>query len=146
MVGRALDLWAACRILEKSWKICGDETLGITRFVNRRKRIPWRGASLANPIMKAQLDHIMVQDILTPLRMEILQELSRKIEASEPEFWFEIYLTMFTLLSSIEVSSAHDHYLTKRCGRPVRKMFLRSSYEKDKLTNILVYLRIVLQT
>jgi len=137
MLERALDLWAACRILEKSWKICGQETLGITQIVDRTKRVPWRGTSLMNPIMKTQLDQILIQDILNPLRMDTLQELSRKIEANEPELWLEIYLTVFTLLSSIEVSSAHDHYLTKRCGRPVREMFLLSSWEKSKHANII---------
>ncbi len=90
-----------------------------------------------NPTMKTQLDQIVIQDILNPLRMDILQELSRKIEANEPEFWLEIYLTVFTLLSSIEVSSAHDHYLAKRWRRPVRKIFLLSSWKKNKLANFL---------
>jgi len=121
MVERALDLWAACRIIEGNWELCGVETPGIPQVEDTTGRKPWGGTIPITPIMETQLDQIMIQDILNPLRMDILQELSRKIEANEAKFWLEIYLTIFTLLSSIEVSSAHNNYLAKRCGRPVRK-------------------------
>jgi len=134
MVERALDLWAACRIIEGYWGMCGVETLGIPPVEDTTGRKPWGGTVPITPIMEMQLDQIMIQDILNPLRMDILQELSRKIEANKAKFWFEIYLTIFALLSSIKVSSAHNYYLAKRCGRSVRKdSFYKAGRRTSKL-------------
>jgi len=130
MVERALNLWVACRTIDRSWEVCDEETVGILT-----KEISWRGMSPINPIMQTQLDQIVIRDTLNPLRMDILQELSHKIEANKPEFWLEIYLTIFTLLNSIEVASAENHLVAKRWGRPVRLMFLPLSWEKKKLAD-----------
>ena len=117
MVQRTLELWATCRVIERSWVMCGEDTLGVERIEDPTS--PWRGTIPITPTMDTQLDQIVIQSILVPLQQRILRELQAKIQVHKPEAWFEIYLTIFTLLSSIEVGSAHSNRFAKRYGCPV---------------------------
>ena len=119
MVRRALELWVACRVIERSWEICGEESLGIPRICDPSGSDPVNGTIPVTPTMNTQLDQIVIQDILGPLRSDIAQELKSKIEVHHPHTWFEIYLTISVLLNSIEVGSAHTNKFAKRYGRPV---------------------------
>jgi hypothetical protein len=118
MVQLALELWAACRVIERSWMMCGEDTLGVERIADPTN--PWKGTIPITPTMDTQLDQIVIQYILVPLRSKILTELQDKIKAYRPDTWFEMYLTLFTLLSNIEVGSAHANRFSKRYGLPVR--------------------------
>lgn len=120
MVWQTLDLWVACRVIERTWVICGEETLGISRVDDPTSTNPWEGTIPITPTMDTQLDQLVIKEILAPLRTKILLELSEKIEQHRPADWFEICLTIFILLSSIEVGSAHGDRFARRYGRPVR--------------------------
>ena len=123
MVHRALEAWVACRIIERSWVICGEETLGIPRIHDPSDSNPENGWIPITPTMDTQLDQIVIQDILGPLRNDVVQELKARIEVHHPHTWFEIFLTISILLNCIEVGSAHGNRFAKSYGRPVRPSF-----------------------
>lgn len=52
--------------------------------------------------MDTQIDDIALKSILLPLGKEILRELDDKIMESKREFWFEIYLTIFIIMTNFE--------------------------------------------
>lgn len=74
--------------------------------------------------MDTQLDQIVIKGILVPLRIELLQELQKKISEYGRANWFEIYLTIFILLSNTESILAHSREFARRYGMGVG--FLRS--------------------
>src|SRR6266487_1571374 len=89
MVAQALDLWATCRMIEKSWGMCGEDTLGLTPIAEEGN--PWKGKIPITPIMDTQLDQIIIQGFLVPLREKLLHELTEKVNVHLPDMWFEIY-------------------------------------------------------
>lgn len=52
--------------------------------------------------MDTQIDDIALRYLLVPLGEKILKELELKIMANGREFWFEIYLAIFILMSNFE--------------------------------------------
>lgn len=117
MVQRALELWSASRIIEKTWRICGEDKLGLE--VSMDLANPWNGIIPVTPMMDTQLDQIVIQDVLMPLRSGLLQELQKKIHGRRREDWFEIFLTVFILLSNTEFILAHSRRFARRYGMGV---------------------------
>lgn len=105
--------------------MCGEDTLGVQRIEDPNN--PWVGTIPIPPMIDTQLDQIVIQDILIPLREKILQALQAKIQNHRPDTWFEVYSTIFILLNSIEASQAHSNRFCRRFGRPVRIRNLLSS-------------------
>lgn len=117
MVQRALELWSASRMIEKTWRICGKDKLGLE--VSMDPANPWNGIIPVTPMMDTQLDQIVIQDFLVPLRSGLLQELQKKIHGRRKEDWFEIFLTIFILLSNTEFILAHSRRFARRYGMGV---------------------------
>lgn len=108
----------AARLIETPWNICGEETLGIPRVTEADS--PWYGTIPVTPIMDTQLDQIVIQSILSPLRKEVLQMLQAKFDKFQPKDWFELFATVFILLNTIEIATAHDHEFATCYGHVVR--------------------------
>ncbi|XXG96076.1 hypothetical protein Hte_002353 [Hypoxylon texense] len=114
MLSRALELWAASRIIEKVWRISGDETLGISLVDD--PTFPRFNTVPITPVMDTQMDQIVIQHVLEPLRLEILQELEQKVTLHKPKTFFETYLTVFILLSNVERTTSNEASFARRYG------------------------------
>jgi hypothetical protein len=119
MVEQALILWATTRLIEKTWRICGEDTLGIEPPLEKSN--PWKGIIPVTPIMDQQLDQIVIRHVLTPLRDYVLKELSTRLGSRETakKYFFEIYLTIFVLLNNAETQLSCEHQFAKRYGMSV---------------------------
>lgn len=73
--------------------------------------------------MDQQLDQIVIQWILNPLKQSILASLKRLTEKRAKENLFEIYLTTFILLNNSEVQLAHARQFAQRYGMSVSDGF-----------------------
>ncbi|KAI6090670.1 hypothetical protein F4821DRAFT_228774 [Hypoxylon rubiginosum] len=107
LLHNTLRLWIASRLVEKPWRICGTETLGMA--VEDSEKTPYAGKIPISPVMDSQFDQIVIQCILNPLRTQVLKGLEAKVNRTKREDWFETYLLVFLLLNNIELSTAHDH-------------------------------------
>lgn len=128
MLSRALDLWSATRMVEKMWRITGEDTLGMN--VVSDPEAPHFDIIPVTPIMDTQLDQIVIQYILEPLRQSILDELDTKVRQHKPKDFFETYLTFFILLCSIERNTIAQMAFAKRyrVGRKFSNPRLLESY------------------
>lgn len=117
MVKSALGLWSASRMIEKTWRICGEDKLGLEASTDPAN--PWNGIVPVTPIMDMQLDQIVIRGVLMPLRTKLLQELQEKIYSYERGNWFSIFLTTFILLSNTESILAHSRRFARRYGMGV---------------------------
>jgi len=127
-VQAALRLWSTTRLTERAWRICGQETLGFEPPLDNSN--PWKGIIPVNPIMDQQLDQIVIQHILTPLGKDVLAELHKKLESRKTakKHWFEIYLTIFVLLSNAETQLLMERQFALRYGMSVGGPFLRGFF------------------
>jgi hypothetical protein len=114
----ALRLWAVGRVIEVSWEICGENSLGINPINDPSN--PWHNTVPITPLMDTQLDQIAIKAVLDPLKAEVLAKLNEKIYLARPEDWMEIYLCVFILLSHVEMLAAHSNRFARRYGMPVR--------------------------
>ena len=104
-------------MVEKAWRICGTETLGLT--LDDTVRTPYAGKIPIPPVMDSQFDQIVIRAILNPLRTQVLKMLDTRISRYKREEWFDTYLVVFLLLNNIELSTAHDHKFAKLHGHVV---------------------------
>ena len=109
-------------MIERPWRMCGDDTLGLEPIDPvQYPGCPYADAIPVPPIMGAQLDQVVIQGILGPLRSKILDEFQALVQNAKPESWFELYLTAFVLLNSVEMTSAHSGRWAKKFGWLVRR-------------------------
>ena len=106
-------------MIERTWILDGDETLGIDRYHNRSD--PWRGSVPVTPIMDSQLDRLVLQEVLLPLGKALLEDLKEKVfnSSSVKLLAYELYLTFFILLSNAEMQLAHSRNFAKLYGLSV---------------------------
>lgn len=114
LVWQALDLFAATRIIERDWRICGLETLGIPAIHDPlhtgSPKIP------VTPVMDGQLDQIVTKAYLLPLGEKLLATLQKTIYAGKKEDWFSVFLATFIYLTHIECLLQHSRRNAKRYG------------------------------
>jgi hypothetical protein len=122
LVADALNLWAISRIIEIPWEMCGTDTLGVSLINDANS--PHHGKIPIPPIMDTQLDQIVIQHILNPLRERVVQKFEQLITPAKPEVWFEVYLSAFILLNHIERLAKHSASHAKRHTMPVSIIFL----------------------
>lgn len=118
MTSMALDMWAYCRVIDVQWKIGGENKLGIAAPTHPKS--PWAGFVPVTPLMDVQLDQIVIQDELNPLRARLLARLDAAIRAQKPEDWMDCCLTIYLLLNHIEKAAAHGNRFSKQHGLNVR--------------------------
>ena len=95
-----MKFWSATRLTERTWRICGDNALGLEPITELGN--PWFDTIPVTPIMDTQLDELAIKGILLPLREKVLNELKAKIDQNKRENWFEIYLAVFILMCNVE--------------------------------------------
>lgn len=110
-------MWATARIIEQDWEITGQETLGISGVDDPES--PLHGLIPIIPIIDTQMDQIIIQETLRPLRATLIARLDKMIRAADPAQWFEIYLTVFILLSHFEMAAKHCNNFAREVGKPV---------------------------
>ncbi|AEO63020.1 uncharacterized protein THITE_2084525 [Thermothielavioides terrestris NRRL 8126] len=113
-ISMAVAMWAYCRVIEKEWKICGDDTLDLEPITDPKS--PWYGFIPITPAMDVQLDQIVIRDVLQPLRTKLLARLQDSIQNYRPDNWFDCYFTIFMLLNHIEQAAAHGNWFSKING------------------------------
>nr|RBQ88733.1 hypothetical protein FVER53263_06550 [Fusarium verticillioides] len=118
LVKDSLRLWAGSRLTELPWMICGEHTLG--QIPVQDLECPRSGTIPIPPIMDTQMDHLVIKNIMTPLRQKILAGLQKKIMENKRENWYEIYLTTFVLLSNMERQFAQVLYIIDWYGMESR--------------------------
>ncbi|KAL2267134.1 hypothetical protein VTJ83DRAFT_4411 [Remersonia thermophila] len=106
LVAISLDLWAISRMIEIPWQMCGPDTLGVPRV--RDPTSPHHGKIPIPPTMDTQLDQIVIQFILRPLRQAVVDKFEQLITPPKPETWWEVYLASFILLNHIERLARHS--------------------------------------
>ena len=103
----ALRLWVATRINTTSERICGDETLGMSRDMID-KSSPMHKKIPIPPVLGAQLCYIVRDIIQIPLRRMILEQLQKVFIAHKPSTWFCVYLCTFMLLHNCSLITRQD--------------------------------------
>ncbi|KAF1978802.1 hypothetical protein BU23DRAFT_448336 [Bimuria novae-zelandiae CBS 107.79] len=124
-VSKALDLCAASRIIERDWRVCGGPpNLGIP-LVSDDPNNPFYDFMPITPMMDAQLDQIVIQSFLVPVREALLKSLQEKMTSSSSiSSFFEIFLTIAVLLSHGEWLLGHSQRNALRVGSKTRYNYI----------------------
>lgn len=93
-------------MIEIPWQMCGTETLGVSPVSDATS--PHNGRIPIPPIMDTQLDQIVIQSILTPLRLKVVRKFEELITPAKPDTWWEVYLSAFIMLNHIERLAMHS--------------------------------------
>jgi hypothetical protein len=92
-------------MIEYDWHISGEERLGIHPSYDRD--CPLFNKVPITPMMDVQLDQIIIQDFLTPLRNRVMSELQAKFDAIKDNL-FEVFLTTFILATNTQLLLQHS--------------------------------------
>jgi hypothetical protein len=114
-----LRLWVAIRLTTKSTVIVGEETLGMSPGI-MDKTSPIHGCIPLPPVMGAQLDMILIHQIQSGLRRDLLDKLQKMIQTNKQKTWLTSYLTTFILLHNIALITSHDAGYARKHGMKVR--------------------------
>jgi hypothetical protein len=90
-------------MIELRWRICGNETLGIT--LEKESESPGFRGTPITPMIDTQLDQIVIQGILQPLRCQLVCRLNEMMKRHKLQDFLEIFLTVFLLLYNCETHS-----------------------------------------
>lgn len=101
-------------MIERPWRICGPETLGIQTVEEHGN--PYAGTIPVTPMMDTQLDQILIQGVLQPLRTRLLRDLDDMVTHHRAKDFFEIFLTIFVLLCNCESRIASQISFARRYG------------------------------
>jgi hypothetical protein len=137
LVQQALDLLAATRIIERDWRICGPETLGIPVIYDLQN--PWSGqipVTPVTPVMDAQLDQMVTKAYLLQLRDNLLASLQQTMYAGKKEDWFSVFLSTFIYLTHIQCLLQHSRRNAKRYGVKRRYISISLAEEYFKASRI----------
>jgi hypothetical protein len=93
-------------MIEIPWQMCGPDTLGVDLVTDPTS--PHKGRIPIPPMMDTQLDQIVIQFILTPLREKVVDKFEKLITPAKREAWWEVYLSAFILLNHIERLARHS--------------------------------------
>lgn len=113
-----LRLWVAVRLTTKSTIIVGSETLGMpTNIMDETS--PIHGRIPLPPVMGAQLDMILIHQIQSRLRHELLEKLQKMIQTNKQKTWLTSYIVTFILLHNIALITDHDASYAQKHGMKV---------------------------
>lgn len=100
MVKSALKLWVGARMAQEFLCVVENNDFGID-VVNDATSIH-HGQCPVPPILDHQLDVLMIQEIIR-IKDQIMSEIERILKGRHSRSkWFEVYLTIFVLLSNIQ--------------------------------------------
>lgn len=115
---KALHLWMAVRMTTRSTFIVGEETLGMTHDIMDESS-PLNGKIPLPPVMGAQIELVLIHQIQSTLRREILDHLQTMTHANKQQTWFVTYLITFILLHNVALLCQHDEGYAKKHGMKV---------------------------
>ncbi|KXJ95489.1 hypothetical protein Micbo1qcDRAFT_26801 [Microdochium bolleyi] len=137
LLTKALRLWMAIRLTTKSTVIVGAETLGMARDI-MDSTSPLHGQIPLPPVMGAQLELVLIHQIQSTLRRELLENLQSMTQANKHKTWFTTYLVTFILLHNVALLCQHDAGYARKHG--IKRRFAREDMVQDYQTgaNILL--------
>ncbi|KAL7628686.1 hypothetical protein AAE478_000201 [Parahypoxylon ruwenzoriense] len=115
LLRKALQLWMAIRLTTKSTIIVGDETLGMHHDI-MDETSPLRGCIPLPPVMGAQIELVLIHQIQSSLRREMLENLQSMTQANKHQTWFTTYLITFILLHNVALLCQHDAGYARKHG------------------------------
>lgn len=118
LLKKALQLWMAIRLTTKSTVIIGDETLGMAHDIMDGTS-PLRGQIPLPPVMGAQIELVLIHQIQTSLRREMLENLQAMTQANKHQTWYTTYLVTFILLHNVALLCQHDAGYARKHGMKV---------------------------
>ncbi|KAI1329626.1 hypothetical protein F5Y16DRAFT_91178 [Xylariaceae sp. FL0255] len=134
---KALQLWMAVRMTTRSTVIVGEETLGMRHDI-MDETSSLQGKIPLPPVMGAQIELVLIHQIQSTLRREILEHLQSMTQANKQQTWFVTYLITFILLHNVALLCHHDAGYAKKHGMKTR--FAREGMVREYQTgaNILL--------
>lgn len=132
-----LRLWVAVRMTTKSTIIVGTETLGMpTNIMDETS--PNHGTIPLPPVMGAQLDMILIHQIQSGLRRDLLDKLQKMIQTNKQKTWLTSYLVTFILLHNIALITDHDASYARKHGMKVSPSASVGTTTKDERVGLSV--------
>ncbi|KAI1814466.1 hypothetical protein GGS20DRAFT_576820 [Poronia punctata] len=119
LLKKALQLWMAVRLTTKSTVIVGDETLGMSPDI-MDETSPLQGKIPLPPVMGAQIELVLIHQIQSNLRREMLESLQSMTQANKQQTWFTTYLITFILLHNVALLCQHDAGYARKHGMQTR--------------------------
>ncbi|PVH82364.1 hypothetical protein DL98DRAFT_414946 [Cadophora sp. DSE1049] len=116
LLNMVIRLWVATRMICRSERIAGSDRLGMRPDLMDHTS-SMHGLTPIPPVMGAQIEVILIQGIMKPLRAMILEHLQKLILAHKPQNWFCIYLCIFILLHNASLITETDIAYAKKHGR-----------------------------
>ncbi|KAI2602016.1 hypothetical protein GGR54DRAFT_654819 [Hypoxylon sp. NC1633] len=137
LLRKALHLWVAIRMTTKSSIIVGEETLGMPKDI-MDSTSPLEGCIPLPPVMGAQIELILIHQIQSSLRREMLENLQAMTQANKHQTWFTTYLVTFILLHNVSLLCQHDAAYAQKHG--IKSRFAREEMVREYQTgaNILL--------
>ncbi|KAI8961857.1 hypothetical protein F5Y11DRAFT_209978 [Daldinia sp. FL1419] len=130
LLRKALQLWMAIRLTTKSTIIVGDETLGMPTDI-MDETSPLRGCIPLPPVMGAQIELILIHQIQSSLRREMLENLQAMTQANKHQTWFTTYLITFILLHNVALLCQHDAGYARKHGIKLQSRFAREEMVRE---------------
>lgn len=112
-------LWMAIRCSTRSYFIVGEDKLGMPEDILDMTS-PDRGRIPMPPVLGAQLDMILIHQIQSQLRRQVLEKLEKMVSKKQLNTWMATYLVTFVLLHNISLITAHDAGYARKHGMKVR--------------------------
>ncbi|KAI1409767.1 hypothetical protein F5Y13DRAFT_87992 [Hypoxylon sp. FL1857] len=139
LLKKALQLWMAIRLTTKSTIIVGEETLGMTPDI-MDETSPLQGCIPLPPVMGAQIELVLIHQIQSSLRREMLENLQAMTQANKHQTWFTTYLITFILLHNVALLCQHDAGYARKHGIKLQSRFARQEMVREYQTgaNILL--------
>ena len=113
-----LRLWMSIRLTTRSAIIVGNETLGMSLDIMDDSS-PLAGKIPLPPVMGAQIDLILINQIQKSWRKEALEKLQEMIQNNKQKTWMTVYLVTYMLLHNTALITRHDAGYARKHGIPV---------------------------
>lgn len=113
-----LRLWMSIRLTTRSAIIVGPETLGMSRDIMDATS-PLAGKIPLPPVMGAQIDLILINQIQKSWRKDALEGLQEMIQNGKQKTWLTTYLVTLMMLHNAALITAHDAGYARKHGIPV---------------------------
>ncbi|KAI1461644.1 hypothetical protein F4805DRAFT_240428 [Annulohypoxylon moriforme] len=130
LLKKALQLWMAIRLTTKSTIIVGEETLGMPLDI-MDDTSPLRGCIPLPPVMGAQIELVLIHQIQSSLRREMLENLQTMTQANKHQTWFTTYLITFILLHNVALLCQHDAGYARKHGIKLQSRFAREEMVRE---------------
>ncbi|KAI0159467.1 hypothetical protein BJ166DRAFT_333510 [Pestalotiopsis sp. NC0098] len=108
LLTKAFRLWMAIRMTTKSTLIVGEERLGMDPDI-MDETSPIKGQIPLPPVMGAQIELVLIGQLQTKWRREMLDQLQAMTQQNNHSTWLTIYLTTFILLHNVSLLCQHDN-------------------------------------